>query len=73
MVEDGNMGRIHSPVGYEEGQVRSRALDHKHPVTTEETVEKYGKKVKYEDHRNTKGKVPTSTNAYQTPSQTEHT
>ena len=51
----------HSPVVYEEGQARSRASDHKHPVTTEETVEGGGKKVKYEDHRNTKGKVSTST------------
>ena len=104
----------HSPVVYEEGQARSRASDHKHPVTpvtTEETVEGGGKRVEYEDRRNTKGKVSTSTtkfveghgrsratngerddsprpddaeadgpgggktepNAYQTPSQTEHT
>ena len=73
MVKDGSNGRICSPVGYEEGQARSRASDHKHPVTTEGLVEDYDKKVEYEDHRNTKEKVSTSTNAYRTPSQTEHT
>ena len=65
---------VRSLVG-EEGHARSRASDQKHPfpVTTEETVEEYGKKVKYEDRRNTKGKVSTSTNAYRTPSQTQYT
>ena len=63
-----------SPVG-EEGQARSRASDHKHPfpVTAKETVEEYGKKVEYEDRRNTKGEVSASTNTYRTPSQTQHT
>ena len=54
----------HSPVVYEEGQARLRAPDHKHPVTTEENVEGGGKKVECEDHRNTKGKVSTSTTKF---------